>query len=207
MFNKIFLNIFILFLSLFYHIHAEDLQLQGSTKGFPKPAPEVKGLITDEGKEFLFSNYKGKILLVSYGYTSCPHVCPTILAHLKQIEEKLNKEGFKGKYKIIFISVDPKNDTQGKVREFKKERKLEDFIFVLGFEDRLKKMWKKMNVFVEDKGFMIMKHNGKTMKHRMINHTAKLTIIDKKGNIREEFYSMYLPVDKIVEDVIKLTKE
>lgn len=41
----------------------------------------------------------------------------------------------------------------------------------------------------------------------MIDHTAKLTIVDKKGYIREEFLGMYIPVEKVVEDVITLIEE
>ena len=45
------------------------------------------------------------------------------------------------------------------------------------------------------------------MKHRMVDHTAKLTIIDKNGNIREEFLGMYLPVESIIKDVETFIRE
>ncbi len=181
--------------------------LQGSTKGFPKKAPEIKGLITDEGKPFSLDQLKGKVVIMTYGYTQCPHVCPTILAYLEQVKEKLDKDGMKGKYKIVFVSVDPQHDTVQNLQKYKKEHGFDDFIFLTGSKEALQKVWKDYHVYVKDRGVMEMKHGDMVMKHRMIDHTAKVTIIDKKGNIREEFLGMYLPVDKIVQDVETLIKE
>ncbi len=181
--------------------------LEGSTKGFPKKAPQIKGLITDEGKPFSLEKHRGKVLIITYGYTQCPHVCPTIVAYLKQVESKLNEDGYKGKYQIIFISVNPKDDTVKRLRKYKKQHYLNNFVFLTGSKETLKKVWNDYNVYVKDKGIMTMKHGDMIMKHRMIDHTAKITIIDKNGNIREEFLGMYLPVDKIVKDVKELIKE
>jgi len=194
-------------LSLILLILHFSYALQGSTKGFPKKTPEIKNLITDKGKTFNLEDYKGKILIITYGYTSCPHVCPTILAYLKQIEEKLNKDGYKGKYRIIFISVDPKQDTVERLKKYKKQHGFKEFIFLTGKEKDLKKVWKDYNVYVKDKGFMEMKHGNMIMKHRMIDHTAKITVINKNGYIVEEFLGMYLPVDKIVKDAEYLIQE
>ncbi|NPA51688.1 MAG: SCO family protein [Aquificae bacterium] len=181
--------------------------LHGSTKDLPKKAPEIKGVITEEGKPFSLQDYRGKVLIVTYGYTHCPHVCPTLTAFLKKVETKLNQKGLKGKYKIIFITVDPKLDTPERLKKYKTEKGFTNWVFLTGDKNSLKKIWKDYNVFVQDKGYMEMKHGDMVMKHRMINHTAKVTIIDKKGNIVEEFKTMYLPVEEIVEDVEKLIKE
>ena len=181
--------------------------LHGSTKGFPKEAPDIKGLITDEGKPFSLKELRGKVIIMTYGYTHCPHVCPTITAFLKQVESKLKRKGLEGKFKIVFITVDPEMDTVERLKEYKKEKGFNDWVFLTGDKKALKKVWRDHDVFVQDKGFMEMKHGKMVMKHRMINHTAKVTVIDKKGYIVEEFKTMYLPVEDIVEDVEKLIKE
>ena len=193
--------LFLLFINL------NSFALEGSTKGFPKKAPEIKNLITDDGKSFSLKDLKGKVIILTYGYTHCPHVCPTILGFLKQIEEQLNSKGYKGKYKIVFISVDPKYDTVERLKKYKKQNEYEDFIFLTGKKEDLEKVWKKYKVFVRDRGMMEMKHGDMVMKHRMVDHTAKVTIIDKNGYIREEFLGMYLPVESIVKDVETLIKE
>lgn len=181
--------------------------LHGSTKGFPKKAPDIKGLVTDEGTPFSLKELRGKVIIMTYGYTHCPHVCPTITAFLKQVESKLKRKGLEGKFKIVFITVDPEMDTVERLKEYKKEKGFNDWVFLTGDKKALKKVWRDYDVFVQDKGFMEMKHGKMVMKHRMINHTAKVTVIDKKGYIIEEFKTMYLPVEDIVEDVEKLIKE
>ena len=197
----------ILSLFLILVLTVSSFALEGSTKGFPKKAPEIKNLITDEGKPFSLESLKGKVVILTYGYTHCPHVCPTILGFLKQVEEELNKKGYKGKYKIVFVSVDPKYDTVERLQKYKKQNEYEDFIFLTGKKEDLQKVWKDYKVFVKDRGIMEMKHGNMIMKHRMVDHTAKVTIIDKNGYIREEFLGMYLPVESIVKDVETLIKE
>ncbi len=193
MLAKIVLSFLLLFVNSF------AFQLHGSTKGFPKKAPEIKNLLTEENKPFDFSKLKGKVILITYGYTQCPHVCPTIIAFLKQITSTLNEKGYKGKYVVLFVSVDPKYDTPDRLKNYKKSKYLDDFIFLTGEEKDLKKVWKDYHVYVKDRGIQ----EGA----RIVDHSAKVTVVDKKGYIREEFISMYLPVDDIVKDVEYLIKE
>ena len=200
---KLLKSLFLLLLLTFVSSYA----LEGSTKGFPKPAPQIKNLITDEGKPFSLSQLKGKVVILTYGYTHCPHVCPTILGFLNEVADKLNEKGYRGKYAIVFVSVDPKYDTVERLKKYKKMNEYDDFIFLTGKKEDLEKVWKDYKVFVKDRGIMEMKHGDMVMKHRMVDHTAKITIIDKNGNIREEFLGMYLPVDSIVKDVEELIKE
>jgi protein SCO1/2 len=199
-------KVFLLMLGLIF-VFAKTYALEGSTKGFPKKAPQINNLITDEGKPFSLDELKGKVVILTYGYTHCPHVCPTILGFLKQVKEQLNSKGYKDKYKIVFISVDPKYDTLERLKKYKKENEYEDFIFLTGKKKDLEKVWKDYKVFVKDRGIMEMKHGDMVMKHRMVDHTAKITIIDKKGYIREEFLGMYLLVESIVKDIETLIKE
>ncbi len=186
---------------------AIGFELHGSTKGFPVKAPPIENLITDEGKRFSLKDLKGKVVLITYGYTQCPHVCPTITAFLKQVETGLNEKGYQGKFQIVFITVDPEDDTVERLKRYKKEKGFSSWIFLTGSKEDLEKVWKNYNVYVKDRGIMEMKHGNMVMKHRMIDHTAKLTVIDKKGYIVEEFKSMYLPVDQIIEDVSHLIEK
>lgn len=179
--------------------------LEGSTKGFPKPIIEVENLVNEDGKPTKLSDFKGKVVILYFGFTNCKHVCPTVTAALKQVTEKLNEKGYKDKYKVVFITVDP-NDTPEKLKEYKNTRYLEDFVFLTGKEQDLKKAWDAYGIEVKEK-VMEMDHDGHKMRHKMISHTPVRTIIiDKKGNMVEEWLGIYLPVDKIVSDVEELVK-
>lgn len=144
--------------------YASDLH--GSLKGFPKKLPDLKDLISDDGNSFDFSHFKGKVLLITYGYTSCPHVCPTILSYLKEVETVLNNRGYKGMFSIIFVSVDPLEDDTERLKSYKRFSGLEDFVFVTGDRKSLERVWRSLNVYVNDKGYTEMKHGDQTVKHR-----------------------------------------
>jgi protein SCO1 len=63
------------------------------------------------------SDYAGKIVLLYFGYTSCPDVCPTSLAKLKEALSELSPEEA-AQVQVIFISVDPARDTLEKLEQY-----------------------------------------------------------------------------------------
>src|SRR5688500_2711877 len=73
------------------------------------PAPEIE-LTRANGTNFRLSEMRGDAVLLFFGYTSCPDICPTTMAELKQALEKLDKEDAKD-VQVLFITVDPARDT------------------------------------------------------------------------------------------------
>lgn len=63
------------------------------------------------------SEYRGKIVLLYFGYTSCPDVCPTSLARLKMALSELSPQEA-AQVQVIFVSVDPARDTLEKLRDY-----------------------------------------------------------------------------------------
>src|SRR6185312_4478716 len=55
-------------------------------------------------------NYRGKVVILYFGYTHCPDVCPTTLANLAQVLAKLDTQAYDTA--VLFVSVDPDRDTQ-----------------------------------------------------------------------------------------------
>jgi len=62
-------------------------------------------------------DFRGKVVMLYFGYTSCPDICPSALSFLTQALNELNDEELK-KVQGIFISVDPKRDTPKKLAEY-----------------------------------------------------------------------------------------
>lgn len=62
------------------------------------------------GKVRTLADYKGKVVVLFFGYTHCPDVCPTTLANLAQVLEKLDTQAYD--VAVLFVSVDPDRDTQ-----------------------------------------------------------------------------------------------
>lgn len=66
-------------------------------------------LVDDQGKPVTGADYRGKVVLLYFGYTHCPDVCPLTLAHLHVVMQRLGK--LADNARILFVSVDPARDT------------------------------------------------------------------------------------------------
>ncbi len=73
-------------------------------------------LLSGDGHAVTDKDYRGKYMLVYFGYTFCPDVCPTTLAQVSEALEKLGPKA--AKIQPLFISVDPKRDTAPVVKQF-----------------------------------------------------------------------------------------
>ncbi|MDZ7654381.1 MAG: SCO family protein [Sulfurimicrobium sp.] len=62
-------------------------------------------------------DFRGKVVLIYFGYTSCPDICPTSLAFTSQALNALDKEEL-ARTQVLFISVDPERDTLEKLKEY-----------------------------------------------------------------------------------------
>lgn len=80
-----------------------------------RTAPEV-ALTTAEGVEFRLSQHRGEIVMIVFGYTLCPDVCPMTLARLSQLRARLGRaaEGVR----VVFVTLDPERDTAARVRAY-----------------------------------------------------------------------------------------
>jgi protein SCO1 len=69
-----------------------------------------------DGGELNLSRYRGKVVLLSFGYTSCSAVCPVTLAVLAQAHKKLGARG--GNLQVVYVTVDPERDDAERMRKF-----------------------------------------------------------------------------------------
>ncbi|HJR79429.1 MAG TPA: SCO family protein [Anaerolineales bacterium] len=154
------------------------------------PAPEIE-LTRDNGTSFRLSEMQGNAVLVFFGYTSCPDVCPTTMAELKQALEQLGEEEAK-QARVLFITVDPERDTPERVQEYV-DHFNPNFIGLSGQEAELAEVWKDYGVFRQ-----IVQ--GSSASGYLVDHTARVTLIDQDGNLRLS-YAFGTPVEDIVHDL------
>jgi protein SCO1 len=160
------------------------------------PAPEIE-LTLDNGANFRLSEMRGDAVLLFFGYTSCPDICPTTMAELKQALEQLDEEDSK-RARVLFITVDPERDTPERVQEYV-DHFNPDFIGLSGTEAELAEVWKDYGVFRE-----IVQ--GSSAAGYLVDHTARVTLIDQEGNLRLS-YAFDTPVDNLVHDLKLLLRQ
>lgn len=81
----------------------------------PRAAPEIV-LPASRGGEFKLSSYRGKVVVLEFGYTHCLDVCPVSLAALTQARHKLGAAG--AEVQVVFITVDPARDDAARLRTY-----------------------------------------------------------------------------------------
>src|SRR5437762_8771940 len=79
----------------------------GVVESPPLAAPNVS-LTDDRGKPFRLSDLRGHWVLLAYGYTHCPDVCPMTLSNLKAAKHALGAAS--SQVRIVFVSIDPDRD-------------------------------------------------------------------------------------------------
>src|SRR3974377_2192720 len=78
------------------------------------PAPDFA--LTDEnGQPFKLSDLRGKWVLLAYGYTPCPDVCPLTLSRLRDVKKTIDANG--GRVQVVFVTIDPERDSADIMRK------------------------------------------------------------------------------------------
>ena len=172
-------------------LFSEPTGFRGTTYGEPYPVAQEFELSRGDGSRFRLSEMRGKAILLFFGYTSCPDVCPTTLAELKQALDELDEEKSR-QVQVVFVTVDPERDTPELVQEYVNHFN-PDFIGLSGSESELVQVWQKYGVFRE-----IV--DGTSAAGYIVNHTARVTLIDQDGNMRVSF-AFETPVEDIVHDL------
>lgn len=110
-------------------LSALSMFLAGCNRAGDAAAPSFRGLdltgapygrdfhLTDpEGRERSLADYKGKAVLMYFGFTQCPDVCPTALIRAAEVRKLLGADG--EKLQVIFITIDPERDTPEVIKAY-----------------------------------------------------------------------------------------
>ncbi|WP_456403035.1 SCO family protein [Persephonella sp.] len=156
--------------------------------------------LTDHsGNTFHFSEYKGKILLVFFGYTYCPDVCPATMTRIKEILNHLGD--YKKFVKVLFITVDPERDTSEKLKEYVGFYDENEGVIIglTGKPEDIKKVAKNFRAFYE-------KVEVKNSNDYLIDHTAFIYLIGSNGYLKLIYSPNKKDPKRIAEDIIQVIK-
>lgn len=81
----------------------------------PRPAPNFS-LRASDGTELTLSRYRGKVVVLGFGFTHCPGVCPTTLSVLAKARKKLGATG--SEVQVVYVTVDPERDSAERLRQY-----------------------------------------------------------------------------------------
>jgi protein SCO1 len=144
-----------------------------------------------DGKARSLSDFKGKVVVVFFGYTQCPDVCPTTMAELSQVRRALGLDG--DRLQGIFVTVDPERDTAPLLKAYVDNFNA-GFVGLRGNAEQTQAAAREFKVFYA-------KVPGKTESSYTVDHTAGAYVFDAQGRIR--LFSRYGAGPKALEDDIR----
>ncbi|MBI2772731.1 MAG: SCO family protein [Burkholderiales bacterium] len=136
--------------------------------------------LTDHnGQPRSLKDFAGKVVVLFFGYTQCPDVCPTTMAELAETKKLLGKDG--DRLQVLFVTVDPDRDTpqvlKGYMANFDP-----GFIALRGTPEQLAAMARDYKVYYK-------KTEGKTPSSYTMDHSAASYVYDPQGRLR--LYTRY----------------
>lgn len=144
-----------------------------------------------DGKVRTLEDFKGKVVLMFFGFTQCPDVCPTALVNASQIKSLLGADG--DKLQVLFITVDPERDTPEVLREYTHAFD-PSFIGLYGNDQETAEVAKAYRVFYAK----VPTGNSYTMEH-----TALTYVFDTQGTLRMALRHEQTP-EQSAEDIRKV---
>ncbi len=136
-------------------------------------------LADHNGRERTMADFKGKVVVMFFGFTQCPDVCPTSMAELAQVKKSLGADG--DRLQGVFVSVDPERDTPEVLKAY-----------MAAFDPSFlafRPTPEQLPVLAKDFKLYYKKSEGKTPTSYTMDHTAASYIYDTKGRLR--LYARY----------------
>jgi protein SCO1/2 len=173
----------------------ESNQFAGGELEPPQPATDFT-LQASDGSEFRLSQQRGKVVLLSFGYTFCPDVCPTTLVELSQVRSRLGDAA--KRVRIAFITLDPERDTPERLRLYATAFD-PSFVGLTGSEEQLARVRQAYGVIAEKQVV------SGTAAAYLIAHSAYTYVIDPEGQLRLLF-PFGLSVEEMADDILQLLR-
>lgn len=132
--------------------------------------------LTQDGKTVSLSDFKGKVVVMYFGYASCPDVCPTSLAMIGGAMKSLTPEELES-VQGVFVSVDPERDKGEPLMQYAQYFH-KNFVGITGTIDEIKAVTKQYGTYYA-------KVESDSALSYLVDHTSTTFIIDRDGNFFE----------------------
>lgn len=180
MMNFVKSSIYICLMGLFLFTGIAGCNKLGSAKKFN--STDITGAefgqdfqLTDHtGKMRTLADFRGKAVVMFFGYTHCPEICPTTMSDLAQALNLLGQDA--NKIQVLFVTVDPARDTQALLEKYVPAFN-PGFLGLYGDEAATAKVAKDFRVYYR-------KHQDANSQNYDVDHTAGTYVFDQSGKLR-----------------------
>ena len=148
------------------------------------------------GQQRSIKDFQGKVVVVFFGYTQCPDVCPTSMQEMAEVKKMLGADG--ERLQPIFITVDPERDTPEMLKAYMANFD-PSFLALVGNAEQTAALAKEFKIYYK-------KAEGKTPTSYTMDHSAGSYIYDTQGRLRV-YYRYGSGAEALAHDVKQLLKE
>lgn len=180
-----------------------DLAEKYFGKPYKRQAPDFN-LVDQDGRPISLKRFRDKVVLIEWGYTNCPDVCPVTLSKLNKVMEDLGDKA--EDVQVLFITVDPERDTADRLKTYVPYFNM-DFIGVTGPPEKIEKA-------AGDYGVTVVKHQevyGRSEKDHwdryLMTHTNTVFLVGRDGTLLLTYPHYLLEPAKIASDIKRLLRE
>ncbi len=165
--------------------------------GLPKigPAPEFT-LTTQEGKRRSLSDFRGKVVAVTFIYASCADTCPLLTAKMAGLQTRLGPD-FGPRVAFVSITVDPERDTPEVLKRYAEGHgaKPSGWAFLTGTPAEIRAVARRYGIYYKksDRGD--------------VDHTFLTSVIDQRGSLRVQYLGVRFDPDELLRDLQSLLRE
>ena len=131
-------------------------------------------LLDHTGKPRTMADFRGKVVVMFFGFTQCPDVCPTTMANMAAVMKALGPRA--DQVQVLFVTVDPERDTQELLAQYVPTFDPR-FLGLYGTPEQTATVAKEFKIFYA-------KVPGSDAANYSVDHTAASYIFDKNGKVR-----------------------
>jgi len=139
-----------------------------------------------DGKPRTLADFRGKAVVLFFGYTHCPDVCPTTLADMAAVMKRLGTDA--ARVQVLFVTLDPERDTAAVLAQYAPAFD-PSFLGLTGDAAAIERAAREFKIFYE-------KHSGSAPDVYSIDHSAQSYVIDPQGRLR-----LFVRQDRIAQDL------
>lgn len=159
------------------------------------PYAQNFALIDHNGQQRTIADFSGKAVLLFFGFTQCPDVCPTTLVEAQQVRQLLGVDS--ARLQVLFVTLDPERDSQAVLKAYMGNFD-PSFLALYTTPEKLAALAKDYKVYYK-------KVEGKTLTSYTLDHTAGSYVYDPQGRVR--LYTRYgSGVQNLAHDIGLLLK-
>jgi protein SCO1/2 len=159
------------------------------------PAPPF-ALTAQDGRRVALADLRGKVVAVTFIYTSCPDICPLLTQKMARVRDELGAV-FGKRVAFVSITLDPEHDTPAVLKDYAEawSAKPDAWMFLTGSASAIRDVTRRYGVF------FAKKEDGS------VDHTQLTSLVDAKGAMRVQYLGARFDPEEFRRDLLSLVKE